>query len=151
MSATESLRELIDRMKVEQAEKAQIEALEHIDDETTEVEGFIEAPDARGVREVAKQLALVRIQKSAVEKVEQQLAGALKVLIGQNKGIMAGGEKLAKKAMSHVVRVNTEVVRSMFPPDQFPQLYDESDQERLLIDPEFKRHVLEEQAREIEA
>lgn len=151
MTATESLRDLIDRMKVEQVEKAQIEALEQIEDDTTAVEGWVEGPDPVGVREVAKQLALIRIQKSAIEKVEQQLSSAMKVLIDGNKGIMVHGERLAKVATSHVVRVNTEAVRSTFPPDQYPQFYDESDQERLLIDVEFKRHVLEEQAKEIES
>lgn len=149
-SATESLRDLIDRMKAEQVEEAKIAALEAIEDEPP-IEGYVEAPQPEGVRELVKQLTLVRLQIDALRKGEQQLAAAVNILIGDNKGIAADHEPLAQRSVATVTRINTDVIRGIFPPDQYPQYYVSTEQARLLIDKDFKKHVIEESAKEIEA
>lgn len=148
MSATETLRSLIDQMKLEQVEEAKIAALEAVEDESPG--DYIEAPAPDGARELAKQIALVRFQRDALDKAEKQLSSALRILIGDAHGIAANGEPLAKKSVTEVTRINTEVIKELFPPAQYPQYYTKTPQERLLIDTDFKKHVIEENVKEIE-
>lgn len=152
MSATDNFRDLIDRMKAEAAESAKEEALELVPDEPLE-EGVIEAANPVGTREVFRQLALIKIQRAALEKVEKQLVTAANAMIAENRGIAANGELLAKHSTNPVTRVNTEAFKSTFPADKYPQFYTTTEETRLLLDPEFKRVVYAEATKdqEIEA
>lgn len=150
MSATDDLRKLIDQMKAEEAEHAIEEALEHVPEEPSE-EGVIEVSNPVPVREVFRQLALVKIQIAALQKVEKQLVQAGNAIIGDMRGIKANGERLAKHSTNPVTRINTEVVKEYFPISQYPQYYTTTEETRLLLDPEFKRTVFAEATKEIEA
>lgn len=149
MSTSDDLRRLIDQMKSEETEHAITEALEAPLDEPVE-EGVIEAVHPTAVREVFRQLALIKIQKAAIEKVERQLVAAGNAIIGDNRGVKADGERLAKHSTTTVTRINTEVVKELFPPEKYPQLYNTTEETRLLLDVEFKRTVFAEATKEQE-
>lgn len=144
MSASETLRDLINQIKAEATEEAMVVALEAVDEGTPS--DYVEAPAPDGARMLFQQLALVRFQRDALDKAEKQLATAARILIGDAHGIAARGEPLGKKSVTEVTRLNTEVLKGLFPPDQYPQYYVTTPQERLLIDVEFKRHVIEQAA-----
>lgn len=150
MSASDNLRDLIDQMKSEEMDNAIREALESVPDEAVE-EGYIEAPSAEGTREVFKQLALLKLQAAAIEKAIKQLTSAANVMIGEHKGITAGGEKLAKVSRTTVHRVNADLFKETFPFAKYPQFYNVTEESRLLLDVEFKKTVLAESAIEAPA
>lgn len=150
MTDSETLRALIDQLKAEAREEAktEIDALEQIED--AQIPGdYVEALAPDGARTLIAQIALIRFQKDALDKAEKQLVSAAKILVGEHTGIKAYGEPLAKRSVAPVTRVATEVIKAQFPPDAYPQYYTTTEQERLLIDTTFKRHVIEENSGEI--
>src|SRR6478736_4517730 len=142
-SPTEDLRALINQMKAEQANLAVIEALETpVDDEV--VLDYAEAPNPDAARQIVEQITLLRIQKAAIDKAEKQLVAAAKVITGEHQGLRVGSTPLSKLSRSTVTRINSDAVRSTFPPEEYPQFYTESAEERLLIDTAFKQTVIAE-------
>lgn len=150
MTATENLRELIDQMKAEQVEASVVEALEAGPDDEI-VADYAEAPNPDAAIEIVKQITLLRIQKSAIEKAEKQLVAAAKVITGDHRGLRAGTKPLSKLSHSTVTRINSEVVRSTFPPERYPQFYTESEESRFLVETAFKQEVIAENSKELEA
>lgn len=141
MSAEEELRALIDRMKAEQVDRAVVEALESEPDEI-DVKDYVEAPEPKAAEQIVAQIALLRVQKAAIDKAEKQLVAAAKVITGTHEGLRIGHTKLAKITRTQVTRINTEIVRELFPIESYPQLYNVSDEERFLVDTAFKQDVL---------
>lgn len=147
MSQIESdIRKLIDSYKTE----AQLDSANEAEVEAAAIVAGLTPPEASdivevnpGVVEIARQLALIKIQKSAFEAVEKNLSSVLKTLTDGHDGIRHGSQIIARISRSTVTRVNTEAIKEQFPYDQYPALYTVSEGEsRLLIDPTFKRSAL---------
>lgn len=149
MSEKKDIRALIDEMKNADANASKGETneaasaiLDAVLAEKEASEDLVEVANPEGVREIVRQLALIKLQKAALESNEKDLSTVLKTLIDGHKGIRYGTTPLARVTVSHPARVKTKLVAELYPIEQFPQLYDVTEQSTLLIDPDFKRQVI---------
>lgn len=149
-TSMDEFRSLIDRFKNEAHDAAITDALEQVE-EYDESLDLVEAPNPEAGRELMEQIALIRIQRDALDKADKQLSAAAKVLMGDHAGLRAGNEPLGKLSRTEVTRINTEAVRANFPPEQYPQLYSVTHQERLLLDTAFKKQVIADNSKAIES
>lgn len=144
---SDEIRAVIDKMKAARSSTTAAEIDAEVEAAAPDKKhvGWVEAPHPEGAMEVARQLFLIREQKKTIESVESQLSAALKVMIGNSPGLMAGGVPLAKVTRSRPTRVRADVIKEQLPPEDYPQLYQTSEQTTLYIDPEFKKAVWVEQ------
>lgn len=104
--------------------------------------GIIEPANADGVEIIARQLAAVKAQQSALKAVDERLTKALKLVAGTNEGLRNGDTILATITRTHPVSLNTDLMKELFPYEKYPQYYKPvTEVVTLRVDPHLKAEV----------
>lgn len=140
----DDLRALIDAAKAAQQDKLKDEVdalIPKVPDNK-----LAEAPNPSIAVYIGTQLSLVKAQKDEILKVEKEFTAALKNLIGAKDGLRAGDVTIATVSRFTAHKLNNDLVKEMFPYDEYPQLYvDSEEQERLNLNKDFKAEALRQQ------
>lgn len=147
MPAGDDLRTLIDQYKNQPHTEVEEYVNDLIDSAKASDDGMVDAPNAQAAVYLGEQLTRVKAQITELEKVETQFSDALKNIIGGAKGIRAGDVVIATATtFTPKPRVNSKMVEELFPIEDYPGLYlDSNPQTRLSLNKDFKASALADQ------
>lgn len=141
VTTPQDLRALLDQMREEAVTSDLDELSQVISSEKLDKAGLVETNS--GTEMLAAELSRIKAQISALKKVEEAMTDALKSIIGDEKGVQHNGTAIARKNVTHPLRLNTKLVQEVFPHETHPNLYIEGEQVTLLIDPAFKKAAIQ--------
>lgn len=147
MSFDDDLRSLIASHKQDAHDEALAALLPEDDDGSTptDLEGFFVPEVPAAASGIVEQLALIKLQREALDKEEKRYVEALKAMSRGHKGISDGTRRLVTVSESTTTRVNSAWVKENFDPATTPGAYNVTTSSTLRVDPAFKAEVLAKQ------